>query len=254
MAVTTDIYRETLAYRSAEIGPDGSINLFRVVDLLQETAGKHADKLGFGMEDLGSSGTTWALTKLHIKLNSQLIGGQSYTVQTWPSGTNRLWAIRRYRILDADDAEVGQAISHWMILDKETHRPQRLPESITGRTWPEQPAQEPEWTQFGDVAELVQRSSDFEVRFTEIDINNHVNNAHYLAWAMNECASFTHEKWTAFEAEIVFEAETKLGDSIRILSDYADSGEALLTSHHLHRADPPARVARVHIHWTKVSE
>jgi medium-chain acyl-[acyl-carrier-protein] hydrolase len=249
MAVTTDIYDEPLAYRSAEIGPDGTVNLFRVVDLLQETAGKHADRLGFGMEDLGNSGTTWALTKLHVKLHVQLIGGQSYTVQTWPSGTNRLWAMRRYRILDSYGTEVGQAISHWMILDKETHRPQRLPESITGRIWPDPPAHEPNWIQFRDATELSQRSSDFDVRMTEIDINNHVNNAHYLAWVMNESASFTHQKWTAYEAEVIFEAETKLGDVVRILSEYHEVDHSLTTSHHIHRVDPPARVARVHIQW-----
>ncbi len=254
MAATTDIYREPLAYRSAEIGPDGTINIFRVVDLLQETAGKHADLLGFGMEVLGNSGTTWALTKLHLKLSHQLIGGQSYSVQTWPSGTNRLWAFRRYRILDAGETEIGQAISHWMILDKETHRPQRLPDSITGRSWPEMPAQEPEWTQFGDAAELVRRSIDFEVRLNEIDINNHVNNAHYLAWAMNECAAFVHKKWTAIEAEIIFEAETKQGDSIRILSNYTVDGDALYTTHHLLRIEPSNRVAKVRMRWNKVTE
>jgi medium-chain acyl-[acyl-carrier-protein] hydrolase len=251
MAGQADIYEEPFAYRSAEIGPDGTVNLFRVVDLLQETAGKHADRLGFGMEDLGSSGTTWALTKIHIKLDRQLIGGQSYTVQTWPSGTNRLWATRRYRISDSNADEVGQAISHWMILDRVTHRPQRLPESITGRVWPESPAPEPDWANFGEVDHLEQRSSDFAVRLTEIDINNHVNNAHYLAWAMNDTASFTHGKWFAFEAEIIFEAETKLGDTIRVMSGRQENDDTLTTAHHLHRVDPSSRVARVHIHWKR---
>jgi medium-chain acyl-[acyl-carrier-protein] hydrolase len=254
MAEETDIYEEPLAYRSAEIGADGTINLFRVVDLLQETAGKHADRLGFGMEHLGNSGTTWALTKIHIKLNSQLRGGQSYSVQTWPSGTNRLWATRRYRILDSNTEEVGQAISHWMILDKITHRPQRLPESITARTWPLSPALEPEWTTFGESADLVNELPDFSVRLTEIDINNHVNNAHYLAWAMNDVAVQTHQTWVAFEAEVIFESETKLGDTIRVLSGQHEIGQSLTSFHHLYRVEPSTRVARVHIMWQRMPQ
>lgn len=252
MTVAADIYEEPFAYRSAEIGADGTVNLFRVVDLLQETAGKHADRLGFGMEQLGNSGTTWALTKIHIKMNCQLIGGQSYTVQTWPSGTNRLWATRRYCILDSNEAEVGQAISHWMILDKVTHRPQRLPESITTRIWPISPAPEPTWTVFAEPVDLIQHCPDFNVRLTEIDINNHVNNAHYLAWAMNDAGLYTHQRWTAFESEIIFEAETRLGETVRVMSEYEEVGEELTTCHHLYRVEPSARVARVHIRWQRI--
>lgn len=253
MTVAADIYQEVLAYRSAEIGADGTVNLFRVVELLQETAGKHADHLGFGMKQLDNSGTTWALTKIHIKMSHQLMGGQSYTIQTWPSGTNRLWATRRYCILDSNKAEVGQAISHWMILNKVTHRPQRLPESLTGRTWPISPAIEPTWTVFGEPVDLSQHYSDFNVRFTEIDINNHVNNAHYLAWAMNDAGLYTHQRWTAIEAELIFEAEAKLGDTVRVMSGNDEVDGELTTYHHLYRVEPSARIARVHIRWQRVA-
>ncbi len=253
MTVSTDIYREPLAYRSAEIGPDGTINLFRVVDILQETAGKHADRLGFGMEVLGNAGTTWALTKLHIKLQRQLMGGQSYTVQTWPSGVHRLWAIRRYLILDSEECVVGQAVSNWMILDQMTHRPQRLPDTITQRVWPEPPIPEPDWTNFDDLKELTHSSSEFDVRLNEIDINNHVNNAHYLAWAMNAAAidNVVNSEWSAVEAELLFEAESKFGDTIRVMSGYRESGETLQSSHHVQRIDPSTRVSRVNILWQK---
>ena len=249
MTYPSDIYRGEFTYRSAEIGPDGTINLFRVADLLQEVAGKHADRLGFGMEDLGNAGTTWALTKLHICMQQQLIGGKEYKIQTWPSGTHRLWAIRRYRLLDSEDVEVGQAISHWMILDKKTHRPQRLPESIMNRVWPEPPAPEPSWTNFGEGIIPDLETPEFSVRLNEIDINNHVNNAHYLAWAMNTAASISHPKWTAFEAELLFEAESKLGDIIQIRSGYLETGNTLKSAHHIHRVEPEARIARVNILW-----
>ncbi len=251
MTASTDIYREPLAYRSAEIGPDGSINLFRIADILQETAGKHADRLGFGMEDLGNTGTTWALTKLHIKMHRKLIGGQSYTVQTWPSGVHRLWAIRRYLVLDADESEVGQAVSHWMILDRQTHRPQRLPDSISQRVWPDPPNPEPRWTTFSDIEDLSHQSTEFDVRFNEIDINNHVNNAHYLAWAMNAAAKDYQNGWTAVEAEILFEAESKFGDSVTVTSGYEEFGGNLRSSHHIHRVEPSSRVSRVNILWQK---
>lgn len=245
-----DIYTEPLAYRSAEIGPDGNISLFRIVDLLQETAGRHADALGFGMDDLERSGATWALTKLHVLVHSPLVGGRPYAVQTWPAGTHRLWAIRRYRLLDDEGSEVGQAISHWMILDRATHRPQRLPDSITGRIWPEPPAPEASWTDFGETLELEHLSSDFDVRITEIDINNHVNNANYLAWALNQAAIRLYPAKVATEAEITFEAETKFGDSIRIRSSYRDHLDDLISSHHLFLANNESRVSRINIRWT----
>ncbi len=251
MTVSPDFYREPLAYRSAEIGPDGSINLFRIADLLQETAGKHADRLGFGMEDLGNAGTTWALTKLHIKMHRKLMGGRDYTVLTWPSGVHRLWAIRRYLVLDADGSEVGQAMSHWMILDRRTHRPQRLPDTITQRIWPEPPNPEPHWTTFDEIGDLSRHSAEFDVRINEIDINNHVNNAHYLAWAMHAAAKDQPYSWTAIEAEVLFEAESKFGDTIKVVSGYEETGDNLRSSHQVLRTNPPTRVSRVNILWQK---
>lgn len=246
-----DIYAEPFAYRSAEIGPDGTINLYRIADLLQDTAGRHADALGFGMDDLGDTGTTWALTKLHILVQRPLVGGEAYTIQTWPAGTHRLWAIRRYRLLDTNGSEVGQAISHWMILDRVTHRPQRLPESLTGRNWPEPPAPEATWANFGEVSSLDVQSDTFNVRITEIDINNHVNNANYLAWALNESSSRLYPDRVAVEAEVLFEAEAKFGDTIQILSAYEELGNEVVSAHHLQRAGSDTRLAKVNIRWTK---
>lgn len=251
MAGRADIHTEKFAYRSAEIGPDGTVNLFRIVDILQETAGRHADALGFGMDDLGNTGTTWALTKLHILMQHPIIGGKSYTVQTWPAGTHRLRAIRRYRLLDSGGSEVGQAISHWMILDRVTHRPQRLPETLTARSWPDSPAPEASWTKFGDPKVLEKQSVAFDVRITEIDINNHVNNANYLSWALNESAGHLYPGRAAVEAEISFEAEAKFGDTIQILTSYEEAGSDVISAHHLLRAGSDTRLAKVNIRWTK---
>jgi medium-chain acyl-[acyl-carrier-protein] hydrolase len=138
-----------------------------------------------------------------------------------------------------------------MILDRETHRPQRLPDSITQREWPAEPAQEPQWTNFEDNKELKHITPDFDVRLNEIDINNHVNNAHYLAWAMNAATPHTYPTWLAIEAEVIFDAESKLGDTIRIESGFHATGNVMTSTHHVHRVEPPNRVNRVNILWVR---
>jgi Acyl-ACP thioesterase len=86
----------------------------------------------------------------------------------------------------------------------------------------------------------------FDVRFADIDMNRHVNNASYLAWAL-ECAS--PERWAAQRlraAEVHYLSEAVLGDVILARTDEQDG--ALV--HAMARESNGRELARVRTHWT----
>lgn len=245
MRPKADIFTVPLAFRAAEVGPDGQVNLFHVADLLQEAAGIHAERLGFGMSDLASHDLTWALMGLRIRLNEPVCGQQTYMLHTWPSGTERLWAFRRF-LITCEGRECGQALTRWMVLHRDTHRPSRLPSFLTDREWPEPPAEDPVWTDFGDGGATWQTQETFAARFTEIDTNGHVNNAHYLAWCLNATPRPILEHQTPLETHIRFEAETKWGDLIQVSTAHEETPN--LVTHYRVESDGRS-LARAHILW-----
>lgn len=244
------IFEEPLAYRSAEIGADGTLHISHVADLLQDIAGRHASTLGFGMDDLGKEGHTWALVRLKIILLEDIVDGASYKVRTWPSGTERLWAYRRYRILKGD-ATIGEAISQWMVLNRETHRPVRLPSYLVDRSWHVDVEPAPVWTNFNQMESKTHIGKPFDVRFTEIDINNHVNNAHYLYWAANAIDPDLIETGKPTEVDIQFEAECLRDDVVRVETRYTYSEELIQSSQDIVNTKTGKRMAFVQTLWQK---
>lgn len=251
MDVPHSLYEEPIPFRSAEIGPKGSYSLYRLVDTMQETAGNHAQALGFGMADMAAEGLTWALVNIRIQLRDHLKAGARYQVQTWPCGVERLWAFRRYRFL-CDGEELGQASTRWMVLHQQTHRPARLPERLVQANWPDPNITEPEWFTFPENQTEHVAGVPFRVRISEIDINRHVNNAHYLAWAMHHAPDHFQTTMGVIEANITFEAECSFGDTIQVNSQvlYHDA-EAALSRHHIMLEGQQKTVSRVDLRWVQ---
>lgn len=213
-----DIYSGEMNFRAAEAGPYGDVHLFHVANILQDAAGRHADMLGFGMSTLHSEGVTWALTQMRIQLDEPLIPTINYQIQTWPAGSDGLRAFRRFRILH-EGRECGRAHSTWLLLQEKSHRPVRLPVHLTDREWPEPPALPTVWQEFNQTFRTKRISEPQKVRHTELDINRHVNNAHYLGWALDAMSETLHENWVAVACELNFLAEMKPGDSFRVHTD-----------------------------------
>ena len=44
--------------------------LWIVLDAMQETAGRHAEKLGVGVRDLHAKGLTWVLARFHVQFKT----------------------------------------------------------------------------------------------------------------------------------------------------------------------------------------
>jgi medium-chain acyl-[acyl-carrier-protein] hydrolase len=249
MDVSGSLYEEAIPFRSAEIGPKGTYSLYRLVDTMQETAGNHAHALGFGMTDMASEGLTWALVQIRIQLLRHPDAGVPYRVQTWPCGVERLWAFRRYRFF-RDHEVLGQATTRWMVLHRETHRPARLPERLVSAQWPDPHIAEPEWYPFPESKSEWSEGPSFRVRMSEIDINRHVNNAHYLAWAMHHAPDAVQTSMGVLEANLTFEAECSFGDTIQVKSQVLhQDAESALTRHQI-RSDAKT-VSKVELRWVR---
>jgi medium-chain acyl-[acyl-carrier-protein] hydrolase len=248
----SDLYDEPFEVRSAEISPDGLLHLFRVADIIQEAAGKNADQLGFGMHDIAENGSIWALTRLQLLAHKPISGSQRYRLQTWPAGIQRLWALRRYRIIDEHGDEVLQGISYWMVLDKVSHRPQRIPNHLAERTWIEAPAQLPNWSNLEFELDPDGFATDqIRVRFSDLDINDHVNNAQFLKWGFDHQMELLDPSLYAYEIDIRFEKEAKMADNILAKTQFKPYHEhsKLGITQLFFQNDEQRRIADIYIRW-----
>ena len=61
---------EKFAVRSYESGVANHVSLAALCNYMQEAAGLHADKMGWGIRKLQDGGLTWMLSRLYVKVSS----------------------------------------------------------------------------------------------------------------------------------------------------------------------------------------
>ena len=187
------------------------------MDLAQEAAGLHAVELGFGYEDLIKNNTAWILSRVNIKFVDTPLWRDDVTLTTWHKGANRLFFLRDFIMTDKDGKERVKATTSWLVLNLETRRLVRDPMlmeegTVCTENVIETPADKVQMPK--DVpAELVLEHS---VAYSDVDMNNHTNNAMYMQWAMDAVDYETASAKAVKEITINFNRETKAGDVVAI--------------------------------------
>ncbi|MCX6284119.1 MAG: thioesterase [Bacteroidetes bacterium] len=193
-----------------------SANLAAICNYLQETAWHHADHLNFGLRKGNEFEFIWALVRLMVKLEKYPGWTDTISVKTWHRGTEGLFAMRDFEILDASGNRIGCATSQWFILDPVTRRPQQavVDREILHMTRHEPVMQEqPEKIQIAGPVEFL---STEKARFAEIDMYGHVNNTRYVEWILNAIRPQIHKQNFISGFTIEFLQETKLGNEVDI--------------------------------------
>ena len=210
--------------RSYECGPDGRATLPTICNLFQEAASLHAASLGFGKGDFAAAGEniSWVLTRMVVKMNRYPVWEDELTVETFPRGGRKIVAWRDFEVKDAKGETLGVASSEWMIIDLATRKIHAIPEKVFAAN---DPANVPVLGlepfakfRFPEIADSEVRDvRTFTAMKSQIDLNGHVNNVHYINWMLEPC-----ESRCPAEMEVVFRSETFAGDEVRVETAAAD--------------------------------
>lgn len=209
--------------RSYECGPDGFATLPTICNFLQEAASLQAASLGFGKEDFAAAGEniSWVLTRMVVKMNRYPKWADELTVETFPRGGRKIVAWRDFEVKDAKGETLGVASSEWMVIDLKTRKIHAIPETVFAAN---DPANVPvlglepfSKFRFPEQGGETPSPLGFTAMKSQIDLNGHVNNVHYVSWMLEPC-----ESRCPAEMEIVFRSETLAGDEVRVATAAAD--------------------------------
>jgi len=211
---------------------------------LQEVAGLHAAEMGCGLDVLMGRGLTWVLSRQRVQLEEPIRRGSALEVSTWPSGVERVFAVREFRI-SVGGRTVARASTHWAVMDLEKRRPVR-PDRVLAPEFrqPEERLLPPADELAG--AEPPDREDRFRIRYADIDRNLHVTNATYLAWALESVPQEVwRDRWLR-AAEIHFLAECTYGSRVLSRVRAVDGGAF---AHSVLREEDGRELARAATEW-----
>lgn len=208
-------------------------------DFLQVAATVHAERLGVGMLDLQAHGLTWMIAKMDIVFENWAKPKDTLSLTTWPSGTRgHVVCYRDFHMVDSSAQTILKATSEWVVVNLENRKIARLTPELLTLAPPEAPRTEmPPKTEaakelFADAGEC-----RIPVRRSDLDLNRHVNNVHYIEWLFEPLSDGAYQR-DLKRLSINYHAEARAGDVVtsKVSEALLPTGE-VVTSHTLLRGD-----------------
>jgi acyl-ACP thioesterase len=247
----TNVWREDYRIRSYEVDCRNRLSILSMFSFMQEAASRHAAALGVSIHQLLAENYTWLLSRLKIKIAASPAWNDQVQVNTWPSGTQQLFALRDFKMNGADDQTIAAAISAWLVIDLQKRRPVRIApfverlRPIEGRHILD-----------GRLDKLPALSNsvhekNFVVRYSDLDINQHVNNVKFVEWVVEGLPAAVLNDSVPSELEINFLAEAFHEDRILATCSAQDPDNTIF-HHSLTRQQDGRELARAITKWRKV--
>lgn len=207
----TENYRIT----SLLVNPSGRIGLYGTLNLIQETAWVHAERLGFGISSMETAGLYWVLTRQVLKMKKWPRYGENFRVQTWLRPPEGAFLTREFSLLNDKNEEIGFCVTTWLALTRDTKKILPLQDLYDWKslTWDRSCGLIPEKI---PVEGTYEKMAKYRVRNSDLDINQHVNNTKYAQWILDAIPYELHQKLALTTYSVNFLAETHLGDEVQV--------------------------------------
>ncbi len=212
--ITRERCETAFTVASYESDLTGTLSVFSLFNRFQDLAGIHASYLQVGYERLRDLKLAWILSRINLRIQSLPRWGDEVRLATWPKGVDRLFAMRDFCLESGNGEPLILATSAWLLVDIVKNRPQRIETLPIDLKYPGASHAIPETPEKLQMPAGMRPVMERPVWLSDIDTNQHVNNAQYAKWI---CDCFTEDRYRTGRLrsiQINFLEEALLGDTI----------------------------------------
>jgi acyl-ACP thioesterase len=190
----------------------GQAGLYAMLNLIQDVGWMHAMHLQVKLpKNLG-----WIFTRQKLLMSEWPTWNTTVSIQTWlRKPENDTFLFRDYEIF-LGARKIGECTSSFTVMDLSTRKMASQDWSEYSDLWrpdgylEHKPAKIPLATETVDLAQ-------FEVRNSDIDLNQHVNNTRYAQWVLDSLPiENLRQGIQLHQYEVNFLSETKTGDVVSV--------------------------------------
>lgn len=188
-----------------------------ILSFLQETAFSHLESVGRAPEIMAARHETWIIYKWYVKILTYPRWKEKITVTTWISEFKSHEVVREFEIYNAHGELLVFATALALLINTTKGKPKKIDKEEKS-VWKlyDKKASHHLFNPFNITTIPIQWEKSFEVRYSDIDSNLHVNNTRYLDWFMENIPYETHINYQLATLEIVYRLQTKYGETIHI--------------------------------------
>ncbi len=200
-----------------DIDFSSQISLLGLARHMQNIAANHAAQLGFNYYKDGTEPKYyWVLSRVKYMLHKSIGLQEKFSLTTYSGGCDKLFAVRLFDIRDEEDQLIGHIIGDYILIDAEKGRPTRITnkesifdvlnfkyegEQLDKLAPPEE-----------IIAEEVRKA-----RYSEIDLNGHMNNVQYIKWILDMLSLEMHKEKQIETLQINYNTSVMYEDQVKVV-------------------------------------
>jgi acyl-ACP thioesterase len=195
--------------------PNGYLKYTDLCNILQLTAGVHAELGGISFSDMQEHHQAWVLSRVRVEIKRLPKWRDVITVKTWINSLENSRSIRCLELYDGDEKIVG-CETFWAVFNTQTRRPENL--SLPHEHFEKYPNDKATEIQFSKIDNSIDKTfvTEKAILLSDLDIVNHANSVKYLEWCLDcvEPKLLLNQKVESFEMNYI--KEVTLEDTITI--------------------------------------
>ncbi len=218
------IYTQKYKLKYSDIGKNNQLNIKSLIGYLQEAAGNHSSSVGYGLNDIPQTHIAWLILDWKVKMFSHPKYNDEITIKTWPRILEKFYSYRDFEVYDSNNTLIAIASSKWIMVNTETGKIERITEKIINaygivkknvfdKPLNEKP-REPE---------ELKLNFEYTIQRRDIDTNGHVNNTHYVDYAIETLPDEIYNSYEINNVQIHYKKEIKFGEKIKCYYTYKNN-------------------------------
>lgn len=200
----------------------GNLPLATLTKILVDVSGQHTNAIKGGQvnEYMETHNLAWIILQYHIELDRPPQAGEEITVTTHADGYNRLFCYRKFVVKTSRDKVLAEAEMTFAWLDMDRRKLVRLDPDImvAFNTLYENRIRRlpsPEVINLND-SDIIKEN--FNIYYSNIDMNNHVNNTVYIQWAIDSLGIDFLTSHQIKSLNIKYDKEVLQEETVQVLS------------------------------------
>lgn len=223
--------------------------LSSIINYICDVGTRQSESIGGGMEYCKKNNCAWVFYKYDIKMYRYPKFEETISLTTQAIGFKKFYGLRKYEIKDSQGTLIGEALALFFLIDIDKRRPMRI--------------QKEQYEFYGvdndlennismeDIEKVKEEEfiKEFQIRYSDIDSNNHVNNVKYIEWAIEAVPLEIIKGYELKRIKVLFSKETTYGKTITSTATIRQVEDNNLKTYHKIKNDEGIEITFLEADW-----
>ena len=195
----------------------GKLSINGLSHYMQTIAAKHASKLGFNYyKNEERPKYYWILARAKYTIHAYPLWEEKISLETYPGGYDKLFAVRLFDIYDDQEKCIGNIIGDYILMDGAKERPVRIKGAEGPLAFLDFPYEGYSLSKL-PLPEKIIKEEIRKAYYSEIDLNGHMNNAHYVKWCVDMLSLEQLQEMEIESLQINYNTSVTYGTSVKVI-------------------------------------